>query len=378
MTKSTVSQPKSSKERRQHQVLLGLVDFYIKTGKPVGSNTLKEAEFDDLSSATIRNYFSSLEEQGFLHQQHASGGRVPTHKAFRVYADEHYDTKDPLPGNEKKLAQIAAEDTREIARYLQEAAETLSELTHCAVFISAPRFDQDTLIDVKVVPIDASRCVCILVSEFGVINTETLYLESKMTSFAAKRIESYFHWRLTGEDKPENLTEEEEATAHRFYNEAMLRYIVGYANFTDPEIYRTGFSKLLSYPEFNDTVTLATSLSLFENAHSMRLLLKDCSAKNALQCWIGNDLDTYSAETPDCSVIVTPYCINNQSVGAVGILGPTRLPYRQLFPLMRHFSEAISSSLTRNIYKFRIQFRQPEPKLISHNATLLLEDHRSF
>jgi heat-inducible transcriptional repressor len=210
-----------------------------------------------------------------------------------------------------------------------------------------------------------------------VINSEVLHLENKMSQFAAKRIESYFHWRLTGSDEPENLTNEEQATAQQFYNEIMLRHIVGYANFTDPEIYRTGFSKLLSYPEFNDTMALASSLSLFENAHSMRLLLKDCAAKKSLQFWIGNDLEPYISDTPECAVITHPYKVNNQTVGAIGLLGPTRLPYRHLFPLMRSFSDAISSCLTRNLYKFKISYRQPEPKLISHKATPLLEDHRS-
>lgn len=376
MTKLSAPKNKSSKELRQHRVLLGLVEHYLKTAKPVGSNTLRDAEFDDLSSATIRNYFANLEELGYLEQQHASGGRIPTHAAFRVYANEYLESQD-LAGHSKKIEELAKIETREIARYLQDAAETLSQLSHCAVFISAPRFDQDTLIDVKVIPIDVNRCVCILVSDFGVINSEVLHLESKMSSFAAKRIESYFHWRLTGTDEPENLTDEERTTAHRFYNEVMLRYIVGYANFTDPEIYRTGFSKLLSYPEFGDTLTLAGSLSLFENAHSMRLLLKDCSAKNALQFWIGGDLTPYAADTPDCTVITAPYRINNQSVGAIGILGPTRLPYRHLFPLIRNFADAISTCLTRNIYKFKISYRQPEPRLLSHKATPLLEDHRS-
>lgn len=376
MTKLSAPKIKSSKEYRQHRVLLGLVEHYLKTAKPVGSNTLREAEFEDLSSATIRNYFANLEELGYLEQQHASGGRIPTHAAFRAYANEYKDSSELSEAYSKQINNLAKTETREIARYLQEAAETLSQLSHCAVFISAPRFDQDSLIDVKVIPIDVNRCVCILVSDFGVINTEVLHLDNKMSSFAAKRIESYFHWRLTGTDEPENLTDEERSTAHRFYNEVMLRYIVGYANFTDPEIYRTGFSKLLSYPEFGDTLTLAGSLSLFENAHSMRLLLKDCSSKNSLQFWIGNDLKPYAADIPNCTVITHPYRIHNQAVGAIGIMGPTRLPYRQLFPLVRNFADAISTCLTRNIYKYKISFRQPEPKLISHKATPLI-DHRS-
>ena len=81
-----VSIKRMGKHDRERRVLLGLVDYYIQTGKPVGSNTLKEAGFGDLSSATIRNYFAHLEEEGYLLQSHSSGGRIPTHLAYRVYA----------------------------------------------------------------------------------------------------------------------------------------------------------------------------------------------------------------------------------------------------------------------------------------------------
>lgn len=88
---------KMSKEEREKTVLLGLVDHYIREGKPVGSNTLKDVGFQDLSSATLRNYFSILEDQGYLHQQHISGGRIPTAAAYRIYAQEQcsYDKIAP-------------------------------------------------------------------------------------------------------------------------------------------------------------------------------------------------------------------------------------------------------------------------------------------
>lgn len=164
----------------------------------------------------------------------------------------------------------------------------------------------------------------------------------------------------------------------------MVRYIVGYSNFIDEEIYRTGFSRLLSYPDFQDTAALANSLSLFENAHSMRLLLRDCCAHETLRCWIGEELAPYATGKPDCAVLSIPYKINNQPVGAIGLLGPTRLPYKQLFGTLRTFADSVSEALTRNIYKFKINYRQPEPGapylqkeeqlLIGQSRLMLLED----
>lgn len=374
-----------SKQDRERKVLLGLVEYYIQTSKPVGSNSLKDAGFGDLSSATIRNYFANLEEAGYLTQAHSSGGRIPTPLAYRVYAETYVDGK-AHKFEENPFRSLLQFDSREMAFFLQEAAESLSQLSRCAVFVSAPRFDHDFVIDIKLVALDAFRCLCVLITDFGVVQTEILRLSEKLSSFAIKRIESYFHWRLTGLSEPENLEPEEKAIGQTFYNELMLRYIVRYSNFVDEDIYRTGFSHLLTYADFQDTKLLAGGLSLFENVHGMRLLLKECIALDRLKFWIGDDLDQHVAHA-NCSILTIPYYINHKPVGAVGIMGPTRLPYRVLFTALRLFSECVSETLTRNIYKFKISFRQPEVdklylqkeehKLIGQSRLILLEDKRN-
>ncbi len=382
--KAAIITSKSNKQQREQKVLLGLIDQYLKTGQPVGSNSLKDAGFEDISSATIRNYFAELEKQDLLKQLHTSGGRIPTQKAYRIYAKEHYHANFITAEEEVILDTLRKSETKEIALYLQQAAETLSELTNYAVFLSAPRFDHDFVIDLKLVPIDYHRFLCVIITDFGVIQTELMHTDQRLSSFSIKRIEGYFHWRLTGHDKPENLNEEEELLAQKYYNELMLRYIVGYSNFIEEEVYRTGFSKLLKYPDFHDASVLANSLSLFENAHRMRLLLKDCSSHDALKYWIGDDLEPYATEKQHCSVLSIPYKINKQTVGAVGVLGPIRMPYKELFGLLKVFGDSISEALTRNIYKFKISFRQPEEgapylqkeehHLIGQSRLMLLED----
>jgi len=373
------------KHEREKRVLLGLVEYYIRTGKPVGSNTLKEAGFEDLSSATIRNYFSNLEEQGFLIQSHASGGRIPTNFAYRTYAQDYLTSNEHLEVNPfEALKQF---ESREIAFYLQDAAEKLSQEIQCAVFLSAPRFDQDFIVDIKLISLDVNRCLSIVVTDFGVVQTELIYLPKKLSSFAIKRIESYFHVRLTGLGESEHLEDDEKEIAQKIYHELLLRYVVGYSNFVDEDIYRTGFSRLLNYPDFQETSSLASGLALFENVRSMRLLLKECKTSNQIKFWVGDDLSAYSNSSPNCSVITIPYSINQNPVGALGILGPTRIPYRLLFSTMRAFSDCISQTLTRIIYKFKISFRQPESgklnfekqenKLLNQSRLMLLEDKRS-
>jgi heat-inducible transcriptional repressor len=375
---------KFSKTDRVYKVLFGLINYYLKTGKPVGSNTLKEAGFEDISSATIRNYFAQLEQEGLLTQQHSSGGRLPTHAAYRLYAEDCINSTEVTPQNTQLFSELRQSETREIASYLQQAAETLSTLSNCAVFLSAPRFDHDYIIGLKLMAIDHSRCLCVIITDFGIVQTELLHLDRKLSAFTVKRMEAYFHWRLTGHDQPENFDREEELLAQKIYNELMIRYIVNYSNFIDTELYRTGFSKLLAYPDFHDASALASSSGLLENAQSMRQLSKECCKVNQLKFWIGDDLMAHSSSVPDCAVIAIPYYINQNCVGVVGLLGPARMSYPEIFGIIRAFATSISEALTRNIYKYKITFRQPhagphelqkeEYRLIDQAPRMLLED----
>jgi heat-inducible transcriptional repressor len=368
---------KPSKDQRERLVLLGLVELYLETGKPVGSNTLRENGFGNLSSATIRNYFAKLEEDGYLKQQHSSGGRIPTDQAYKAYAAAALETRAAPEKERLYLQEQLGKETREIVGYLQHAAEALSEATRCAVFLSAPRFDQDFVLDVKLVGVDHSRCLCILITDFGQVHTEMLFAEKKLTNFTLKRIEAYFHWRLTGLDQPA-LSPEEEALATRFYGEAMLRHIVSYTHFSAEDIYKTGFSRLLSYPDFNDASALANGLSLLENPHALRNLLNECLKRGSLSFWIGDDLSSLLQTAASCSVLAAPYKIHQTSVGALALLGPSRIPYRQLFGLLQTASDAISEALTRSLYKFKISFRRPHPRSVDFQQEaahcLLLEN----
>lgn len=351
---------KSKKESREHQVLMGLVELYVKTGKPIGSNTLRENGFESLSSATIRNYFSELENLGFLKQSHASGGRCPTEGAFRLYAEEVFDQADFHAEDEEHLSFLKENPTKNLTIYLQNAAEKLSSLTGYATFLSSVRFDHDLILDIKLVEIDAGRYLCILITDFGQVFTEILSCERKLSEEALKRMQAYFLWRLKGqkEDVKEKLFEEEEEIAQKFYNEIMIRYIVRYSNFSDEEVYRTGFSKLLGFPEFSDPIALTTGLSLFENTSHMRQLLNDCTHLGRMRFWIGKDLAPYSGAT-SCAVIAVPFKMNQMTVGALGLLGPCRMPYRSLFGILNFFSESISQALTKSFYKFKLSFRYP-------------------
>ena len=195
-----------------------------------------------------------------------------------------------------------------------------------------------------------------------------------------KRLESYFHWRLTGNDKPAHMEPQEEQLAQKYYNEMMVRYIVGYSNFTEEEVLRTGFSKLLTYPEFQNPRFLSECIALFENAHSIRLLLKECSKLNQIKFWMGDDLANYCTGAPSSPSWQFPMRSDNKplepsaSWGRCGCLTGSYLASCARF-------QKILALRSRNIYKFKITFRQPHvgaAYLKTQSQLTLLEDKRSL
>ena len=350
---------KLPKADREKALLFGLIELYLQHGRAIGSQTILEHGFDHLSSATIRNYFARLEEKGLLKQPHTSGGRIPTEKAFRAYIDAKKDRGFVEKPQENALKQAFSVDTKEVATLLHRGANTLAELSGCAVFISSPRFDQDFIQSVKLVPIDKTKILAILITDFGVVHTELIYLDKSFDAPFLTACEEYFLWRMNQGEKPLFQEEKDRKQAQKIYNEIMVRHVVGYANFPNEEILRTGLSKLLSYPEFNDASSLANSLSLLEDESVMRSLLRESMKENILKTWVGDELYPMIAKNSEVAVLAIPYTINHAIVGSVAILGPMRLPYRNLFGLCQLFSEKISDALTANLYKYKISFRQP-------------------
>jgi len=357
------------KTDREQAVLLGLVELYLKTGKAIGSSTLQEHGFGNLSSATIRNYFCKMEEEGYLKQQHISGGRIPTPKAFRLYANTYLQEGVLDSGQEDALSSLFAKKGKKVTALIHEAASLMSDLSSCAVFISAPRFDQDFIQEVKLVSLDAESILAILITDFGVVRTESIYLERQVDPTFLQQCESYFRWRMNRGEKPFFTDEGQIKLAVRIYNEVMVRHVVGYANFPNEDLFRTGLSKLLAYPEFSDAAALASSLSLFEDEKEMRHILRLCGKKNEMALWVGDELAALAPTATGCAILAIPYHINQMQAGAIALLGPMRLPYRNLFGLMRAFSEGLSCLLTQSVYKYKISFRNASNILLENQGT---------
>lgn len=363
-----------NKEDKEKSILIGLVELYIKTNSPIGSNSLKENEFSDISSATIRNYFADLEKKGLLTQQHSSGGRIPTAKAFKVYAKHCLETFESHKKEEKILQKELMSKSKKISDYLNNSLELLSEMSNLSVFGSTPRFDQDFVNNIKLITLDKNKILCVIITDFGLIKTEILYSSLEINDDILKFIEDFFLWRMNKKQKPLSDDPLIIKLAQHLYNETMVRYIVDCTNYSFEDIYKTGLSKLLSYPEFKDPLILAEALSIFENNFDIQRIMKAVQEKKGICYFIADDLQNYGFKIENIAIIGIPYYISNTVVGSIGLICPLRTYYKDIFSLLESFSKLLSDNLTKNVYKHKITFRKtPDLKKVSENS-ILLED----
>jgi heat-inducible transcriptional repressor len=363
VSKEKESSSRFSRREKEKLCLIKLIEYYIATGRAVGSNTLKEVGFPDLSSATLRNYFASLEEEGYLMQQHISGGRIPTKEAFRFYAKECLDEMEKegkKEGYYSTATDVFAREMKEIIAILQQAAEDLSEKTSSAVFLSYPRFDQDFVTDITFVLVDASRVISVILTSFGQVYTEIIPTAKKISQESLSKIQAFIRLLLSGKEPVEHgLNIEEKELAKKFYQETLSRYLVSYANFSDEDIFRTGFSRLLVYPEFQAAEHLVGSLALFENHAQLRGIVRETMRTGALKYWIGDERFGFSF---GATVAAIHYTIGTKSVGAIGVIGPMRLQYKRLFSHLTCMAKDISDFLQRSLLRYKISFREPLEK----------------
>src|SRR3990167_2744425 len=359
---------KSSKEQKEMEVLMGLVSLYLKDGRPVGSNTLKEQGFSHISSVTIRNYFALLEKKGLLKQHHISGGRVPTHAAFRMFAEKSLRHHTLLKADRLLLESVLLSDTKQFSKYFQKSIEVLSEMTGCAVLLASPRFDQDFVSKIRILSLDEKRALCVIISEFGLINTEVLYLHRKLSSFSLKRIEDYFAYRLSGENKPEMSPDEEEFAKYA-YNEIILRHFISFTHFEYEDVYRTGFSKLLTHTEFHDPSILANTLGLFENIRHVRQFAKATLEEGRIAYWIGDDLAPFILPPHVAGVVGLANSIQGKPAGVILLLGPDRLDYPGVFAKLHTFAEFMGQKLSLTVEKYKLSYREFRPQTLDQHKT---------
>ena len=335
---------------RARILLKTLVERHIRDGQPVGSRTLLEEAGLPVSAATIRNVMSDLEDKGYLHSPHTSAGRVPTALGYRLFVDSLLQVK---PLDEEAVARMRAElnPDKSSTELVQSASALLSSITAQAGLVTVPRQEAHQLRQVEFLPLSGDRVLVILVInerevQNRIIHTQRVFTEAQLRE-AAAMVNQRFAGRPLHLVKEQILQEMQDARSRiDSYLQASLD-LANQALEQDPEgedCMVVGKSRLVGNATAEEMLQLRDLFDAFERKKDLLHLLERCSRAEGIQIFIGEEAG-YKV-FGNYSVITAPYSDGDRMLGVLGVIGPTRMAYERVIPIVDVTARMLSSALS--------------------------------
>ncbi|MGQ7845065.1 heat-inducible transcriptional repressor HrcA [Granulosicoccus sp. 3-233] len=338
-------------EREQH-ILKLLVDHYIEQGTPVGSRTISRLPGIDISAASVRNVMGDLEHMGLLKSPHTSAGRVPTSAAFRVFVDSLLEVKPPDEGTVEHIRTLLDPSLSDQA-LVKIASNYLSGFTRMAGMVTVPRREEKPLKQVEFMPLSDRRVLVILIIsdddiQNRIIHVERDYSKDELAEFARELNAVYLGRPLV--EVRDRLRQDLESTRKDMSN-SMQRMIDVAGQVFGPEegdddedsMVMAGETNLMGHADLGDVDKLRSLFDAFQQKRDIFHLLERCISADGVQIFIGRE-SGYDA-LGECSVVTAPYEINGKLLGVLGVVGPKRMSYAQVIPVVDVTSRLLSAAL---------------------------------
>lgn len=337
-------------DERARDVLRAVVQEFITSGEPVGSQQLtRKGEFE-VSPATMRNVLSELEALGYLEKPHTSAGRVPTDQGYRFFVDSLLQLRNPSSADQHLIEAGLASATGGEER-MQEAGKVLHLLSRHAGVVLIPRPSAGTLSRIEFVRLGVDRALAILVGQGGQVQNKLLVLDAPVTTDELQRAANYLNELLPAATSIEELRSRilQELDAQRMqYDEVTARALKLGAAATDvsssERVVIEGTGTFLESPEFAEDVRRMRALfKALDEKHKLLALLDRVQRAREMQIFIGAESEFGSQG--DVTLIASPYGTQEQVLGTVGVIGPTRLDYQRVIPLVNFTAQVLSRVL---------------------------------
>ena len=334
-------------ERSLH-LLKSLVERYIQDGQPVGSKALSNDEGIKLSPATIRNVMADLENRGLIHSPHTSAGRVPTVSGYRFFVDSLLTVK---PLETQKIEQLHHElgEADNDADIVSRASKILSEVTQMAGVVTLPKRELVCLRHIEFLPLSNTRVLVIFVTNEQevhnkIIHTSKIFTEAELVQ-AANYLNKVYSGRSLSSVRDAVLNELQQA--QRNANQGMLDAIqIAQKAFEKPEeddYVLSGETNLMGFNELADMGHLKQLFDAFSHKQGVIHLLDQCLVADGVQIYIGEESGYQAFD--QCSLVTCPYSINDEIVGVLGVIGPTRMAYEKVIPFVDMTAKLLGSVL---------------------------------
>lgn len=347
MSSATVTQLPN--ERAQYLLKI-LIQRFIRDGQPVGSRTLAQDSALDLSPATIRNVMSDLESLGFVTSPHTSAGKVPTPRGYRLFVDTLLRYREPKDNEIRKL-QKQFERQFDDSDVLHSVSSLLSKITSLAGVVTIPRGQHAMLRQIEFLPLSENRVLAILVINEREVQNRILHTDKVYSADELQRAANYINDNYAGLDLlkiRERLIEDLEETRDCM-NQAMHDIIAvaqsAMEGAGDPrdQFALAGETNLMDFAELSDIETLRRLFEAFSRKRFMLDLLDRSINAKGVQVFIGDESGYKILD--NCSVVTAPYSVGEDTVGVLGVIGPTRMAYDRVVPIVDITARLLGTAL---------------------------------
>lgn len=320
-------------DERKLKILQAIIRTYLDTGEPVGSRTISKYTDLNLSSATIRNEMSDLEELGYILQPHTSAGRIPSDKGYRLYVDTMLDARE---SEVQSLKEELEEKAEKIDEVLKKVAKYLAANTNYATMVSGPRYQTKKVKFIQITSVDREHLLAVIVLDNNVVKNQMIRVGEPVSQEMVVKLNFILNTTLNGLDVLEiNLAViqglKEQLGEHTQVVDSVIE-VIGrtLVEEDDLEVYTSGATNILKYPELSDKTKAAEILGAFEEKKILHnwLGLPDRSQtgeSHDIQVYIGDE--TQMDTMKDCSMVTATYQIQEGVYGKIGIVGPKRMDY---------------------------------------------------
>ncbi|MBA2408872.1 MAG: heat-inducible transcription repressor HrcA [Gammaproteobacteria bacterium] len=336
-------------ERGQH-LLRVLVQTYIGDGRPVGSQTLLRAAAVDLSPATIRSVMADLEDRGLIYSPHASAGRIPTVKGYRLFIDTMLRV---LPLHDAVIDQLKERLSRDLTPHslVEAASDMLSGITRLAGVVTVPRQEHASLRQIEFLGLSENRVLAILVMNQHEVQNRVIQLDRAYSESELREAANYLNAKFAGRGmvalRRELLAE---LDAVREDMNCMMRSAIelGEKAFASDERVQDDFvvvgqTNLMGYEQLSDVDKLRQLFDAFSTKRDILHLLDKCICARGVQIFVGQESGYQVLD--ECSVVSAPYSVQGDVIGVLGVIGPTRMPYDRVIPIVDITARLLGAAL---------------------------------
>ena len=348
-TMRPVHRPAAPLNTRDREILRDVIYTFISAGDPVSSRAVAKQERHGLSSASIRNIMADLEEKGYLRQPHTSAGRVPTTAGYHFYI-ETLMRQRTVPVKERRYIDSHIDAAADADQQTAAASQLLSELTHQVGVVLIPALADTVLKTVEFVPVSGRRVLCVVVSSSGFIDSKLVEVEEPVSREELVRAGNYLtetFGGLTLRDIRDRLLVAMDDERMQMDRLLALSIALAKKSLTDgaQELLMDGTTELLTQPELADLSRVRLLFEAFHDKARLVRLLNQCLAGGGVRAWIGDDSELTSEL--DFSLVAAPYRAGERVMGSLGILGPSRMEYDKVIPLVEYLADTLSEALAK-------------------------------